>query len=316
MTQLSWPDTVYECARPRRRDFMAGGTTASWLQVRRGRHLFGKTQRLMKKREWAAAGNHVVGVSASALAGIEVSAERHGLRWRLALADVPQRAMFAVGGFEDELLAWVLREMRPNDVVADIGAHVGLLSVQFADRLRAMGGGKVLSFEPAPDSAAHLRDHLAMNDLASYVTVTEAAVGAETDVVQLRAVAPGDADDPSLRSLFGSGELVASVPLIRFDDWRNENALERLDVVKVDVEGAELGVVRGMRETLRELQPRLLVIEIKEHLSARAGIDTTEVVKELRGLGYLNRGPFSTVAGRRPMPHLDENFIFTRSEGE
>jgi hypothetical protein len=62
---------------------------------------------------------------------------------------------------------------------------------------------------------------------------------------------------------------------------------------------------------LERARPRLLVVEIKEHLSAMAGVATNRVVELLEGHGYANRGPFSQVVGLRAMPHLDENFVFT-----
>lgn len=316
MTQpLSWPPVPQTNVAPRSADFRVDGSFATRARaIRRGRKLFAKTQRLLTKKQFAAAGEQVVATPVG-LGDVEVRAERLGLQWCLALSDLPQRSMFAWGGFDDLLVAWVLKELRADDVVVDIGAHVGLLSVQFANRLRSLGGGAVYSFEPAPDSAARLRLHAELNDLQDVVTVVQAAVGEENGEVALRRVEPGRGDDPSLRSIYGTGDAVAeSVQLLRFDDWWSSNGAPRLDFVKIDVEGAELGVVRGMRQTLERLQPRLLVVEIKEHLSAKAGVATSLVVDELAAAGYTNRGYFSQVVKRQPMPHLDENFIFTRTD--
>jgi FkbM family methyltransferase len=54
-------------------------------------------------------------------------------------------------------------------------------------------------------------------------------------------------DDPGVRSAFGSGRLVGEFPMLRFDSWARETGLERLDVVKIDVEGAEVSALAGMR---------------------------------------------------------------------
>jgi hypothetical protein len=55
-----------------------------------------------------------------------------------------------------------------------------------------------------------------------------------------------------------------------------------------------------------------LVVEIKEHLAAKAGVGTEQVTQRLSELGYKSLGTFSSVLGSGPRPDLDENIIFTR----
>jgi hypothetical protein len=99
---------------------------------------------------------------------------------------------------------------------------------------------------------------------------------------------------------------------MRFDDWWNAQSRPPVDVVKIDVEGAELGVVEGMSEMLTTARPRLLVVEIKEHLSAKAGVGTEQVTQRLSEFGYKSLGPFSSAVGIGPRLDLDENIIFNR----
>lgn len=301
-------------SKPRLRDFhLTQPAPGAVLRMLRARRLFSQTRRRVASAGFGVAGRELVAVPARDLAGVEVDCERVGLRWRLAPADLAQRSMFALGAFDETLVAWMLSMLRPGDRVVDVGAHVGLLSLQFAHQLEALGDGSVVSFEPSPDSAARLREHVAMNNLTHRVTVVEAAAGAESGVVTLRSVENSSADDPSLRSLHGTGDAVATgITLMRFDDWWTSAGRPPVDVVKIDVEGAELDVVEGMPEMLMNAQPRLLVVEIKEHLAAKAGVGTGQVSSRLSELGYERLGPFSSVVGLPPIPHLDENVIFKR----
>jgi hypothetical protein len=80
--------------------------------------------------------------------------------------------------------------------------------------------------------------------------------------------------------------------------------LERLDLVKLDVEGAELEALRGMAGFLRRLRPRALVVEVKQRVLDRAGVDGDEIHLLLSRLGYASTGQVLPVANRvyRPAP--------------
>jgi hypothetical protein len=80
--------------------------------------------------------------------------------------------------------------------------------------------------------------------------------------------------------------------------------LERLDLVKLDVEGSELEALRGMAGSLRRLRPRALVVEVKQRVLDRAGVDGDEIHLLLSRLGYASTGQVLPVANRvyRPAP--------------
>jgi hypothetical protein len=107
-----------------------------------------------------------------------VRARRLGLTWELDLRDNLERVLWCTGTYEPALLSFLAAGLRAGDVVADIGAHIGVHSLTAAARLRALGGGRVLAFEPARDSADRLRAGAAANGLDGLVTVAETALGA------------------------------------------------------------------------------------------------------------------------------------------
>jgi FkbM family methyltransferase len=146
----------------------------------------------------------------------------------------------------------------------------------------------VVAFEPAGDSAASLRAAAAANRLQ--VTVVEAALGAGTGSAGLFADPRYDPADAGVRSLHGSGTLVQPVPVVAFDDWAAQAGLDRLDLVKLDIEGGELEALRGMRRSLRRWRPRALVVEAKDPVMARAGAAGDDLRRLLRGCGYLPTG--------------------------
>src|SRR5689334_14638423 len=80
----------------------------------------------------------------------EVRARRLGLDLALDLRDNLQRTLYFTGTYEPGLLRALAAELRPGDVVADVGAHVGVHALSAGRRLRELGGGgRVIAFEPA-----------------------------------------------------------------------------------------------------------------------------------------------------------------------
>ena len=217
-----------------------------------------------------------------------VMAGRLGLALDLDLRDNLQRTVYFTGTYEPGLLAFLVTELQAGDVVADVGAHVGVHALTAARRLRELGGGRVIAFEPAPDSAAAVRAAAARNRLA--VEVVEVALGDMEGTVELRGDPRYGVHDAGVRSLFGEGEIVARAPLTTFDAGAAEAGLDRLDVVKIDIEGAEVLALRGMRASLRALRPRVVAIEVKDVVMRRGPGDQAWLLAVLAGCGYVAAG--------------------------
>lgn len=215
-----------------------------------------------------------------------VAARRAGLRLVLDLRDNLQAVVFFAGRYEPAVRAVLRRELRAGDVVVDVGAHVGVHALAAARWLRGRGGGRVVAFEPAPDSAARLATAAAANDLD--VEVVACALGGERAEAELRGDPRYDPADAGVRSRYGEGEVVARVPVRPFDDWAAETGLDRLDVVKIDVEGAEAEVLAGMAGSLRRLRPRVVLVEVKQR--ERTGVAAEGLRELLAGCGYASTG--------------------------
>jgi FkbM family methyltransferase len=215
-----------------------------------------------------------------------VRARRLGLRLELDLRDNLQRTLYFTGTYEPGLLGLLEHELQPGDFVLDVGAHVGVHALTAARRLRELGGrGRVIAFEPTPDSSAAIRAAAARNGLA--VEVVQSALGEADGGIELRGDPRYDTRDAGVRSQFGEGEVVARAPVTTFDAWADDAGLERLDVVKLDIEGAEILALRGMRGSLRRLKPRVLAIEVKDVVMERGPGDEAALHALLVECGYV-----------------------------
>lgn len=192
----------------------------------------------------------------------------------------------AVAGlYEAPVQAAVAAELRAGDVVLDVGANIGFLTVLAA---RLVGpAGRVVAFEPVPANAQLVRRNAALNRQRQ-VQVVEAAVGDHVGTAKLVLArhAGGAALQGADRPQDACGEL--TVPVVTLDDWLARLAPSLpgpVRLVKVDVEGAEAAVLRGAGALLRGQRP-LVLLEV-DAATAPAAEAKYETCRDLlAGHGY------------------------------
>ena len=141
--------------------------------------------------------------------------------------------------------------IHPGDIVLDCGAHVGV----FARQALAAGAGLVVAIEPAPRTLVALKRNLADEIAAGRVIIYEKGVWDKEEVLAFYS----DADSALSRVMHTHEEhnLGTQVPLTTIDKIVEELQLERVDFIKMDIEGAEQKALVGARNTLAKLKPRL-----------------------------------------------------------
>jgi FkbM family methyltransferase len=207
------------------------------------------------------------------------------------------------GSYEPELRA-VFRAVLPaGGVVIDVGANVGWHTLLMAQVAGA--GGRVIAVEANPHVRARLEEHLAINRCAN-VEVVPKALGDREGMVAF--VAP-PADDATSGDghVAASGECAAhriEVEQRRLDALAAERGLDRLDLLKIDVEGYEWPVLEGAEATIARFRPQV-VFEHNANYLGRGGA-TPERLEEFCGrhrfrLFTLGRGDARAIApGRWP----------------
>lgn len=165
---------------------------------------------------------------------------------------------------------------RSHSVFADVGAHFGVFSTAFAP---FAAGGRSLAYEPVVASSTMMREHLRLNGVADRVEVIEAALGAS----------PGEAlgriDPAGFATFGGSGPGQGNAFEMRTHDGVVERTGVEPDLLKVDVEGFELEVLRGGSRLLRDHRPFLFLELHPDAIEARGG-RPEDVVDELMNAGY------------------------------
>jgi FkbM family methyltransferase len=168
----------------------------------------------------------------------------------------------------------------PGMTVVDVGAHVGLHSLRLS---RAVGeAGRVIAVEPSPANASLLRKHLIWNGCQN-VTVIEAAVGKCEDEIEF-AFRPDPTDPGSFANsiAYDIGGDKARIKVTTLDTICGDFAP---NVIKIDVEGAELLAIRGARNVLSRSSPILFVAVHPDAMRA-LGTSPSELVELLGQFGY------------------------------
>lgn len=142
--------------------------------------------------------------------------------------------------------------IRKGDVVVDCGAHVGT----FTHFALARGAGKVISVEPSPRNVECLRRNFAKEIAEGRVVVYPKGVWNKDDVLVLEQVGENSAADTVVMHQPGAAK-GDTVPLTTIDKLVAELGLDRVDYIKMDIEGAEVPALQGAAETLRRWKPRL-----------------------------------------------------------
>lgn len=190
--------------------------------------------------------------------------------------------------------------VRPGMTVLDIGANVGFYSL-IASKL-AGPEGRVVAFEPSERERRRLAAHLRLNR-ARNVTVRAHALGERDEIATLHVVDESDSGCNSFRPGNVGPTTATVVDVKRLDDCIPSG--RPVDVVKLDVEGAELAVLRGGERLFRQARP-VLLCEIEEIRIAPWGYRGRDIIDLMAGWNY--EWLAITEGGLRPLSGAESAF--------
>jgi FkbM family methyltransferase len=170
-----------------------------------------------------------------------------------------ERASFVLGCYEPHVVHAIKRYARPGTVAYDCGAHIGYMTLVLARSVGA--GGQVVAFEANPRNAETLRINVAENGINN-VTIVPAAVTSMSGEVVFAQFGYSLIGRLAYGDLPGDATLI-TVPSITLDDYVYRDRHPAPDFMKIDVEGAELDVLRGAKRVLQTARP-VIVAEVRE----------------------------------------------------
>lgn len=188
------------------------------------------------------------------------------------------------GHYEADAKALMQGLVREGMTVFDVGAHVGHYTLMAAKLVGPRG--RVYAFEPEPDNYAILAKNVALNGYANVICVPK-AISDRTGVLTFYLSHQGN----DRHSIVGSPDASAhvsrcEVPAITLDQFSASIGWPRVDVIKMDIEGAEPMAIAGMAQLLRRSGDLNLIIEFAPEILRAGGTDPSAFLATLTSLGF------------------------------
>jgi FkbM family methyltransferase len=200
----------------------------------------------------------------------------------LNLNDWIQKQIFYFGRYEiekNETLFWQ-NIIKPKQYVFDIGANIGYYTLQALARVGSEG--RVFSFEPVAATFKKLRDNINLNNFSNAI-IEKLALLDKRDKIELYI-----ADETSIGSssismhvnFSGEKEFADAISL---DEYVIEKNINKIDIIKIDVEGCESRVIEGMKNVMNSFKP-LILIEVNQERLQTTGSSKEKLFEQF----YIN----------------------------
>ncbi|MEJ5992840.1 FkbM family methyltransferase [Pedobacter sp. Du54] len=161
-----------------------------------------------------------------------------------------ESCIYYTGDYESYLKMHYKKLINPGDIILDIGANIGFHSLYFAELTGQ--NGKVFSFEPIQGNFDALKENLALNNFPQ-IFPSNIALGNENARISI--YLDQDAKNPGAYSLLAKGEKNYVIACEKGDDFLKKLGVDHVHFMKIDVEGYEFEVLKGLENTINKSRP-------------------------------------------------------------
>jgi FkbM family methyltransferase len=235
--------------------------------------------------------------------GDVVDVRRNGIDWRLDLREGIDLSIYLLGAFEWRTIHSYSPLIAPGDVVFDIGANIGAHTLQLAKRVGP--AGRVYAFEPTQYAYGKLLANMSLNpDLASRITATQMMLTARDDAAlkpEICSSWPVTGEHDRHEQHQGTFQSTDGAKAGTLDRFLTEAGVDRVDFVKLDVDGHEYDVLEGWT-TIARYRPKI-ILELGPY--DEYGRPLVDLLDRLAAHGYrfhqLSRSTAAQLRDKRPL---------------
>jgi FkbM family methyltransferase len=205
------------------------------------------------------------------------------LRIKLDIGEWIQQQIYFLDFFDERGIRFLKKHLKKDSVFVDIGANIGCYTLIASKIVGAHG--RVYAFEPIKSIFDKLKFNLQLNELQN-VVAEKKALYEKTDLLKLHLSSD---ENLGMSSIFrhdtesGSIEFVEAVSL---DEYILAKDFNKLDFIKIDIEGSELFALKGMQNAISKYKP-IIMIEISEDVLKNTSVKSTDIVNFIKGFNYI-----------------------------
>lgn len=205
---------------------------------------------------------------------------KDGRRLRVTLSDWMGDGIFFLGEYEVFCTKIIEKHIGAGDICLDVGANIGWFTTLFS---KLVGNrGEVHAFEPVPETFDLLKENVALNESAANVFLNNFALGDEEKTSDIHIFENMPMGHSSLAAKAGQNSVTVSAQLKTLDSYLRERKIERVDFVKVDIEGAEMMFLSGAGKLFEQATPPVIFMEMALETTKEFGYFPNDLIVFLR----------------------------------
>ena len=171
-----------------------------------------------------------------------------------------------------------------SQTIIDVGANIGYYAVELSATLSP--SATIHAFEPVPASFKQLENNVVLNSLSNFVFCNQLAISVSDGTMLLYIPRISGSSASSAKNLHPEEAVEKiQVPMTKLDNYIHSQNLKSFDLLKIDVEGAELMVIEGGIDSVKKYKP-VIFAELLRKWSAQFGYSPNDVLKILIPIGY------------------------------
>lgn len=214
--------------------------------------------------------------------------KRNGVKYEIDLSEGIELSLYLFGNFQKHITNNRFLSIKKDFVIIDIGANVGLMTLQFA---QLVPEGKVYSFEPTHYALNRLKKNLDLNpNLSPRITVINSFVSENTtsspNIIAFSSwKVNGERNNNDHPVHLGTPKSTEGVPSITLDDFCSSENMEKIDFIKIDTDGHEYEVFKGAQNAISKYKP-IIIFEIGLYVMDEKNISFSYYFDYFTNLGY------------------------------
>ena len=212
--------------------------------------------------------------------------KRNGLYFEADPGEGLDLSLFLFGNFQKHVAANPYIHLPEDGIIFDVGANVGIMSLQFA---KSIPQGNVYAFEPTHYAYKRLKKNISLNTASNIITIQSFVSRQSMRDHQIKAYSSWKVDGKKTGNTHpvhgGTAMPADDVPAISLDDFCVNEKNSRLDFIKIDTDGHEIDVLMGAKECIGKFRPQI-IFEVGLYIMKERGISFSDYWKFFNSLKY------------------------------